>query len=153
MSQVKQLIDFANQVLNDWPELCDLDAFEIQDIAEKHGLLVPEIRHEPCGEECMCATMGDGTEFIKGMKCFHKAEFLLAADIEEVLVATYQRPELTDADKATAERDCKALIKKYGYNNLPKILAALAVENVRLVKEIQEHRAARGIDPLPVFKA
>lgn len=66
--------------------------------------------------------------------------------------AAYQRPELTDADKATAERDSKALVKKYGYNNLPKILAALAVENVRLVKEINEHRAARGIDPLPTFE-
>jgi hypothetical protein len=64
----------------------------------------------------------------------------------------YTRPEITAEDKATAERDSKALVKKYGYNNLPKILASLAVENVRLVKEINEHRAARGIDPLPVFE-
>lgn len=68
------------------------------------------------------------------------------------LKPSYIRPELSEEDKATAERDCKKLIQKYGYNNLPKILAALAVENIRLVKEINEHRAARGIEPLPTFE-
>lgn len=65
---------------------------------------------------------------------------------------TYQSPELTDEDRKKAEADARALIKKYGFNNLPKMLAALCVENVRLVKEIQEHRAARGIAPLEVFE-
>jgi hypothetical protein len=64
----------------------------------------------------------------------------------------YQRPELTDEDRKKAEADAQALIKKYGFNNLPKMLAALCVENVRLVKEIQEHRAARGIEPLETFE-
>lgn len=64
----------------------------------------------------------------------------------------YTRPQLDDKDKAKAEADAKALIRKHGLNKLPIILAALCVENVRLVKEIQEHRAARGIDPLPTFK-
>ncbi len=32
------------------------------------------------------------------------------------------------------------------------MLAALCLENVRLVKEINEHRAARGIEPLKTFK-
>lgn len=40
----------------------------------------------------------------------------------------------------------------YGYNNLPKMLAALCVENVRLTKEVNEHRAARGIDPLETYE-
>ncbi len=64
----------------------------------------------------------------------------------------YQRPELTDEDKRKAEVEAKRLIQQHGYNNLPKMLALLCVENVRLVKEINEHRAARGIDPLPVYE-
>lgn len=64
----------------------------------------------------------------------------------------YKRPELTEEDKRKAEADAMTLIRKYGMGNLPKMLAALAVENVRLVKEIQEHRAARGIAPLETFE-
>jgi phosphopantetheine adenylyltransferase len=64
----------------------------------------------------------------------------------------YNRPELTDDDKKKAEADAMRLVKKYGFNNLPKMLAALCIENVRLTKEINEHRAARGIDPLETFE-
>jgi hypothetical protein len=64
----------------------------------------------------------------------------------------YTRPELTEADKKQAELDAMKLIRKWGYSNLPKMLAALCLENVRLVKEINEHRAARGIDPLPTYE-
>lgn len=68
------------------------------------------------------------------------------------MTTPYTRPELTDDDRKKAEADAQALIKKYGFANLPKMLAALCIENVRLVKEIQEHRAARGIAPLEVFE-
>ena len=64
----------------------------------------------------------------------------------------YQRPELTAEDRATAENHAKKLIHKWGFSNLPKMLAALCVENVRLTKEIQEHRAALGIEPLETFE-
>lgn len=65
---------------------------------------------------------------------------------------TYTRPELTDEDKKQAEADAKNLLKKYGYTNFPKMLAALCIENVRLIKEINEHRATLGIEPLPTFE-
>jgi hypothetical protein len=68
------------------------------------------------------------------------------------MTTDYTRPELTDEDRRKAEADAMDLIKKYGFSNLPKMLAALCVENVRLVKEIQEHRAARGIEPMKVFE-
>lgn len=61
----------------------------------------------------------------------------------------YTRPQLTEEDKKRAELDARKLVRKWGYGNLPKMLAALCLENVRLVKEINEHRAARGIQPLP----
>jgi hypothetical protein len=64
----------------------------------------------------------------------------------------YTRPELTDEDKKQAEADAQKLVRKYGFANLPKMLAALCVENVRLIKEINDHRAARGISPLKTFE-
>jgi len=64
----------------------------------------------------------------------------------------YTRPELTDQDRKQAETEAKKLLRKYGYSNFPKMLAALCIENVRLVKEINEHRAALGIDPLETFE-
>lgn len=64
----------------------------------------------------------------------------------------YPRPELTDADKAQAAEDARKLIRRYGMNNAVRIIAELAAENVRLAKEVNEHRAARGFDPLPTFE-
>lgn len=67
-------------------------------------------------------------------------------------MTTYTRPELTEEDRKQAEAAAKKLIRKYGYNNLPKMLAALCIENVRLTKEVNEHRAARGVDPLETYE-
>lgn len=64
----------------------------------------------------------------------------------------YKCPELTEEEKKKAEADALKLIKKYGFGNLPKMLAALCVENVKLTKEINEHRAARAIAPLETFE-
>lgn len=64
----------------------------------------------------------------------------------------YHAPVPSQEDKKKAEVGATKLIKEHGYNNLPKIIALLCIENVRLVKEIQEHRAARGIEPLKVFE-
>jgi hypothetical protein len=66
--------------------------------------------------------------------------------------STYTRPELTQDEKKVAELCVNKLLRKYGYSNTAKIVAALAIENVRLVKEINEHRAALGIAPLEVYE-
>ena len=64
----------------------------------------------------------------------------------------YTRPELEKTDVNKAHEAARTLIRKYGVHNFGKIIALLCVENVRLVKECQEHRAARGIDPLETFE-
>lgn len=64
----------------------------------------------------------------------------------------YTRPELTEEDQKNAAQDYQRLIKKFGYGNLPLMMKALCLENMRLVKECNEHRAARGIAPLPTFE-
>lgn len=64
----------------------------------------------------------------------------------------YTRPELTEEDKKQAQQAAQSLLRKYGYTNFPKMLAALCLENVRLVKEVNEHREARGIALLETFE-
>jgi hypothetical protein len=63
----------------------------------------------------------------------------------------YKRPELEEKDLILAKMDVAKLVRKY-YRSRDQIIELLAIENVRLTKEVNEHRAARGIDPLPVFK-
>jgi hypothetical protein len=62
----------------------------------------------------------------------------------------YHAPVLSIEEKEKAQQYAINAINKGGtYRN---IIVALCAENMRLVKEIQEHRAARGIEPLPVFE-
>lgn len=64
----------------------------------------------------------------------------------------YTRPELSDEQKKQAMKDAQTLIRNYGMSKVPLMVAALCMENARLVKEVNDHRAARGIDPLPTFE-
>jgi hypothetical protein len=59
-----------------YPDMGDIDGETFQNIAENKEVLIPEIRYEPCGEFCVCATMCDGTEFLEGVKCYKLAEWL-----------------------------------------------------------------------------
>lgn len=45
---------FAREIMDAWPD-GGIEGADLQAIAVKHGLLVPETRHEPCGESCLCA--------------------------------------------------------------------------------------------------
>lgn len=50
-------------------------------MAEKHGLLKLEIRHEPCGEgasKCNCLEAFTAADFTKGVPCYRRT-LLLAA--------------------------------------------------------------------------
>lgn len=56
--------------LSDWPEGGDIDGFELQDAAVKHGYLIPETRTEPCGEGCNCSTYYSDDEWRDGVTCY-----------------------------------------------------------------------------------
>lgn len=79
--KINQLALFALKILEEFPDLSDLDGFEIQDLAEKYGLLIPEIKHEPCSDElCSCRELYSAEEFKEGVRCFHIADWLLTAE-------------------------------------------------------------------------
>lgn len=70
---------FALAMLESWP-LGDVDGGELQDEAVKRGLLVPEIRTEPCSEEgCNCAEYYSDEEWGMGITCYRKAPWLKEA--------------------------------------------------------------------------
>jgi hypothetical protein len=71
---------FAQSVMEVWP-YGDLDGGTLQDIAHEHGLLEPETRTEPCGENCACSESVTEGEFVTGVECYRKAPLLTGAAI------------------------------------------------------------------------
>lgn len=64
---------FAMAVIGDFPEMGSLDGFDIQDMGEKYGLLIPTIVTEPCGEYCQCEEYHGSEEMTDGVTCYRKA--------------------------------------------------------------------------------
>jgi len=65
----------------------------------------------------------------------------------------YIRPELDAEDIALAGTIALNKFRSYGAPfNTAQLLIDLCKTIIRLVKEINEHRAARGIAPLEVFE-
>lgn len=126
----------------------DLDALTLESLAVENGIARVDVRHQPCDKECcVCAEIFTGNNWEDGVECIKLEDWFTAETPAE-----YIRPNITQKMKYDAEKSARELITKYGFNNINKIVGALAVENMRLVAEINEHRAARGIDPLPVFE-
>lgn len=66
---------FARDVMAAWPD-GDVDGGALQEMAVSHGLLVPEARTEPCGDECECAWYYDQAEMADGVTCYRRAPLL-----------------------------------------------------------------------------
>jgi len=68
------------------------------------------------------------------------------------MTTPYTRPELTKDEYRKAQEGSGKLFRKYGIRNVGNMVLALCIENMRLTKEINEHRAARDIEPLQTFE-
>jgi hypothetical protein len=57
---------FAKAILDGWPEPFgdNLDGFELQELAFKHGILVAKQRTIPCSENCNCSEYCDQGEVV-----------------------------------------------------------------------------------------
>ena len=87
--QIESLASFALEILDEWPELSGFDGGDIQDIAEKHKILIPRTVFAPCGESCNCIEFWSEEEMKAGVTCYHMADWL-ARDAQ-------QRNEAVDA--------------------------------------------------------
>jgi hypothetical protein len=71
------VIAFAQEIMSIWPH-GDVDGGDLQNIAEKHGLLTPETFYEPCQESgCNCSGMWSSDEWNAGVTCYRKAQILV----------------------------------------------------------------------------
>lgn len=61
---------FGRDILSDWPDIYAMDGFELQEAAEKHGVLVRYHVTAPCCDSCKCAEYHDTDEMAKGVDCF-----------------------------------------------------------------------------------
>ena len=64
----------------------------------------------------------------------------------------YTRPELTQDEANRAQEYAQGMLRKYGIAKAVTVIAVMAMENMKLVKEIQEHRAALGYEPFPEYR-
>ncbi len=80
LSENKKLRAFAREVMESWPD-GGIEGDDLQEIAVKHGMLAPEIRHEPCGEWCNCNSMNclDSDDWKGGVECYRRTELLTVA--------------------------------------------------------------------------
>ena len=87
---------FAQEVMECWPTMGDLDGGTLQGAAVAHGLLVPETRHEPCGEGCNCAENADAQEWSFGVVCYRKTPLLKGPNVELTGAARLYRAASSD---------------------------------------------------------
>ena len=77
----KKLRAFASDVMKAWPD-GGIEGDDLQEIAVKHGMLTPEIRHEPCGEWCNCNSMNclDSDDWKCGVECYRRTALLTGGE-------------------------------------------------------------------------
>ena len=80
-SENKKLRAFAQAIMEAWPE-GGIEGDDLQEIALKHGMLAPEIRHEPCGEWCQCNCVGDygSDDWQRGVECYRRTALLTGVE-------------------------------------------------------------------------
>ena len=72
---------FAQAVMDCWPDGWGIEGDDLQRIATEHGMLRPEIRHDPCGDSCRCADhVLQKEEWIDGVVCYRKTSLLTGED-------------------------------------------------------------------------
>jgi hypothetical protein len=78
-AQIEALRAFATDIMEAWP-MGGIDGADLQDIAEKHGLLSPVTMTAPCHEECNCTDYGlTPAEWASGHICYRKTALLRGA--------------------------------------------------------------------------
>ena len=100
-SDADRLRAFARDLFKDWPEALGVDGFELQDLAEKHGLLA---RKEPaplvaCSENCACASYYGNREWEAGEVVCYQRTPLLTGNGPAPADARPDTVALTDAER------------------------------------------------------
>jgi hypothetical protein len=65
---------FAIRCFDEWPELMEIDACELESLGMTYGILVPRTVFERCGDYCNCADYVDAAKFSAGVSCYSVAK-------------------------------------------------------------------------------
>lgn len=71
---------FAKAVMDCWPDGWGIEGDALQHIATAHGMLIPEIRTDPCGDACRCAEHVLAKEWTDGVVCYRKTALLTGVE-------------------------------------------------------------------------
>lgn len=72
--QLSQMARFINEVLAHWPD-GGIDGGELQEIAERTGILTPQTINAPCGDYCDCQNYYSPEEMAAGVQCFRVVDW------------------------------------------------------------------------------
>lgn len=89
-----------------------------------------------CGDDCACSNEDN---------CTHECK------LEPVQAAPFERPILSDDEKHEVIKAAKKLNGCHDMRIRLVYLIAIMGENAQLLAEVNQHRAARGFELLPVF--
>ena len=77
MTRQKAMAGFIRELFGMYfPECGDIDGADLQELGEKHGVLVPKVYYAPCNEFCNCAGFCDAADWADGVTCFRLADWL-----------------------------------------------------------------------------
>lgn len=81
LAEQSKMADFISELFEDGAN--DIDGSDLQDLGEKHGILIPTVHHEPCcngddeDDECICAQVFSEEQFKDGVTCYRLADWLV----------------------------------------------------------------------------
>jgi phosphopantetheine adenylyltransferase len=67
------------------------------------------------------------------------------------MTVIFERPTLTEDEKSRIQKKIVVLANQLGRPKIIAVMLALAIENMRLAKEVNIHRQERGFEPLPTI--
>lgn len=74
--QIESMKNFIFAVMEDWQEGGGIEGYDLQEIAEKHGILIPHTVYAPCGDYCNCVECYNDDEFRGGVPCYTFPDWL-----------------------------------------------------------------------------
>lgn len=76
-AECEKLRAFAQDIMDEWPDVGSLDGYDLQMLGVKHGLLAETTHHKPCCDEgCACAVMCYEDDWKEGVQCYRSTALL-----------------------------------------------------------------------------
>ena len=75
INDLHKLRSFAQAVMEAWPD-GGIEGGDLQEIAEKHGMLAQKTMAAPCGDGCRCVEYFCSDDWQRGVMCYRRTSLL-----------------------------------------------------------------------------